>query len=85
MFKNLFVHKDYLQTLALDLAYSLVPYEDRLYTKCSSAEIVDYFFSCPFFFFFLFLSKREKSQSQFYCNRLNVTQFHGLFCSKKKR
>ena len=31
-----------------------LPYEDRLCTKCSSADIVDefhYVFSCPFFFF----------------------------------
>ena len=31
-----------------------LPYEDRLCTKCSSADIgdeFDYVFSCPFFFF----------------------------------
>ena len=34
-----------------------LPYEHRLCTRCSSADIGDkfhYVFSCPFFFFFLF-------------------------------
>ena len=40
-----------------------LPYEDRLCTKCSSADIGDefhYVFGCPFFFFF-FAESRKKN------------------------
>ena len=61
-----------------------LPYEDRLCTKCSSADIGDefhYVFSCPFFFF----ESRKKYLSPFYCKNANVNRFHSRFCSKKKR
>ena len=67
-----------------------LPYEDRLCTKCLSADVGDefhYVFSCPFFFFFFFFaeSRKEKKKSPFYCKNANVNRFHSLFCSKKKR
>ena len=59
MFKNVFAPEDYLQILPLNLAYPIqrgrvmnLPYEDRLCTKCSSADIGDefhYVFTCPSF------------------------------------
>ena len=60
-----------------------LPYEDRLCTKCSSADIGDefhYVFSCPFS-----AESRKKYLSPFYCKNANVNRFHSLFCSKKKR
>ena len=61
------------------------PYEDRLCTKCSSADIGDefhYVFSCPFV---VVAESRKKYLSSFYCKNANVNRFHSLFCSKKKR
>ena len=62
-------------------------YEDRLCTKCSSAEIGDefhYIFSCPFFAESR-KKKKKKKLSPFFCKNANVNRFHSLFCSKKKR
>ena len=60
-----------------------LPYEDRLCTKCSSADSGDefhYVFSCRFF-----AESRKKNLSLFYCKNANISRFHSLFCSKKKR
>ena len=60
-----------------------LPYEDRLCTKCSSADIGDefhYVFSCPYF-----AESRKNYLSPFYCKNANVNRFHSLSCSKKKR
>ena len=54
-----------------------LPYEDRLYTKCSSADIGDefhYVFSCPFF-----AESRIKNLSPFYCKNANVNKFQSFF------
>ena len=61
-----------------------LPYEDRLCTKCSSADIGDefhYVFSYPVFA----ESNKKQKNSPFYCKNANVNRFHSLFCSKKKR
>ena len=60
-----------------------LPYEDRLCTKCSSADIGDEFhnvFSCLFL-----LNPEEKKLSPFCCKNANVNRFHSLFRSNKKR
>ena len=53
-------------------------YEDRLCTKCSSADIGDEFHyvftGCPFF-----AESRKKYLSPFYCKNANVNRFHSLF------
>ena len=60
-----------------------LPYEDRLCTKCSSADIGDEF---HYFLVVLFFAEsRQKYLSPFYCKNANVDRFHSLFCSKKKR
>ena len=46
-----------------------MPYEDRLCTKCSSADIGDefhYAFSCPFFLFSFVLNPEGKQQQFFH-------------------
>ena len=63
-----------------------LPYEDRLCTKCSSADIGDefhYVFSCPFFFFF-FAESRKNFFHHFIVKMQMLIDF-SLFCSKKKR
>ena len=64
------------------------PYEDRICTKCSSADIGDefhYIFSCLFFFFFAESRFFFFFKSPLYCKNANINRFHSLFCSKKKR
>ena len=54
-----------------------LPYEDRLCTKCSSADIGDefhYVFTCP-----SFAESIKKYLSPFYCKNANVNRFHSLF------
>ena len=53
-----------------------LPYEDRLCTKCSSADIGDefqYVFSCPFL-----AESRKKYLSPFYCKNANVNRFQSF-------
>ena len=61
-------------------------YEDRLCTKCSSADIGDefhYVFSCPFFFFFLL--NPEKIIFHHFIVKMQMLIDFSLFCSKKKK
>ena len=58
-----------------------LPYEDRLCTKYSSADIGDvfhYVFGCPFFFFFFFAESRKMNLSPFYCKNANVNRFQSF-------
>ena len=60
-----------------------LPCEDRLCTKCSSADIVDefhYVFSCPFFCWI----QKKKIFHHFIVKMQMLIDF-SLFCSKKKR
>ena len=59
-----------------------LPYEDRLCTKCSSADIGDefhYVFSCPFFA----ESRKKTNLSPFYCKNANVNRFQSFFAVKR--
>ena len=60
-----------------------LPYEDRLCTKCSSADIGDkfhYVFSCPFF-----VLNPEKKIFHHFIVKMQMLIDFSLFCSKKKR
>ena len=62
-----------------------LPYEDRLCTKCSSADIgheFHYVFSCPFFW--VLIPERKKNCHHFIVKMQMLIDF-SLFCSKKKR
>ena len=61
-----------------------LPYEDKLCTKCSSADIGDefhYIFSCPF----LLLLNTEKNIFHHFIVKMQMLIDFSLFCSKKKR
>ena len=60
-----------------------LPYEDRLCTKCSSADIGDefhYVFSCPFF-----AESRRKTIFHHFIVKMQMLIDFSLFCNKKKR
>ena len=62
-----------------------LPYEDRLCTKCSSADTGDefhYVFSCPFFFL---LNPEKKFFHHFIVKMQMLIDFTVFFCSKKNR
>ena len=71
-----------------------LPYEDRLCTKCSSADIGDefhYVFTCAFFlllfFFFFFFAESRKKEKIFHDFTVKIQMLidFSLSCSKKKR
>ena len=59
-----------------------LPYEDRLCTKCSSADIGDEFhYAFTVLVVLFFAESRKKYLSPFYCKNANVNRFHSIFCS----